>query len=478
MQIYLTMNQYKTLYKNTLIFTISNFASKILGFFMLPLYTRVLSKEEFGSTDLITLTVGLLMPILTISIAEGVLRFALDENEDKSQVFTFGLKLITSSFILMLMLFPLISMIPIIKNYIILFYLIYISQALNLFFNQFMQGINKIKLIGIVGVIQTIITVASNIILLVVFKLGIKGFLLSIIIANTIALLTLFIFGELKRYINLLSPINKNLKHEMLRYCIPLTPNRLSWWLNNSANKYIISAYCGVSELGLFSAASRIPSILTTFQGIFIQAWQLSAITEYDKKYSVDFFSKIYKLYNFTMLLGCSLLILFIRPVSSILFGVEFSKSWKLAPFLLISVIFGALIGFLNSLNLAVKKTKSLFISVLIGASLGIILNFIFVPTYGAMAASIINTISFFTIWLIRLIDVQKYMHLKISYLQDFLSYIIVIIQSIIVIAVNNQHNVIYTSLCTLLICIINKEIILDLLNYIWFKTKKIRKKC
>src|SRR5690554_2639165 len=108
------MSRYKTLYKNTLIFTISNFTSKLLGFFMLPLYTRVLSREEFGTADLIVLTVGLLLPLLTLSISEGVLRFTLDEKVNKMQVFSFGLKLIFIGYFILLVLFPFSSKIPVV----------------------------------------------------------------------------------------------------------------------------------------------------------------------------------------------------------------------------------------------------------------------------------------------------------------------------------------------------------------------------
>ncbi len=460
------MSRSKTLFNNTIIFMISSFASKLLGFLMLPFYTRVMTLDEFGSSDFVILTVGLLIPLLTISISEGVLRFTLDEKEDKKEVFSFGLKLILASFIFLMVLYPLISMITAIRENLILFYSIYISQALNMYFNQFLRGLNKIKLIGFVGVIQTIVTVISNILFLAVFEFGVEGYLFSIFCANSIALFILYFWGGLGNYTSLFTSINKNLQREMLKYCIPLTPNRLSWWLNSSANKYIISGFAGIAELGLFSAASRIPSILITFQGIFIQAWQLSAITEFDNEDSVDYFSKVYKLYNFTMLIGCSLLMLFIKPISSFLFGPEFNMAWKLVPMLLVAVIFGALIGFLNSINLAVKKTKSLFYAVLFGAILGLIINFLFVPEYGAMATSVSTVISFFVIWLIRLIDTQKYMHLEISYLKDSISYLLVVLQAIIITLFDMPPAIFYSGLCAFFIAVINYSTLSQLLHF------------
>lgn len=471
------MSRFKTLYNNTLIFGVSNFASKILGFFMLPLYTRVLSPEEFGTVDLIILTVGLLAPLLTISINEAALRFALDEKYDNKQVFSFGFQLIFISFIFLLLIYPLLNMINEFNQYAIFFYLIYITQVFNLYFNQFVRGIDKIKLVGIVGVIQTITLVFSNVLLLVVFQFKIEGFLVSVILSNFVALSVLFLFGELKKYMSFNLSIDKKLKSEMIAYALPLTPHRLSWWLNNSANKYIVSGYAGISNLGLFSAASRIPSILITFQGIFIQAWQLSAINEFEKKDSIQFFTKIYKIYNFCMLLGCSVLILFTEPLTKLLFGVEFADAWIFVPFLLISVIFGALIGFLNSINLAFKKTKSIFTAVTIGATLGIILNFIFVPKYGVMATSISTSISYFVIWVIRSYESRKHMKLKISYINDFLSYLIIVLQAIIIIKINSQFVFSYAMICMFLIIFLNQRTIIDILNFVKIAIKKYRKR-
>ena len=47
------MGRYRTLLSNSAIFAISNFASKILVFLLLPLYTTALTPDEYGIADLI-----------------------------------------------------------------------------------------------------------------------------------------------------------------------------------------------------------------------------------------------------------------------------------------------------------------------------------------------------------------------------------------------------------------------------------------
>ena len=79
-------NKYKTLAKDTALFAISNFGSKILLFLLTPLYTAVLTTKDYGIADLINTTILFVYPVLTLAIADATLRFALDENESKNEV--------------------------------------------------------------------------------------------------------------------------------------------------------------------------------------------------------------------------------------------------------------------------------------------------------------------------------------------------------------------------------------------------------
>ena len=424
------MGRYKTLLSNTLIFTISEFASKVLIFFMLPVYTRAMTTSDFGASDLINSTVCLLMPVFTLSIANGALRFAMSRDTDEKQVFSFGIKVIFAGFGILLFALPVFMQIGVIKDYLLLFYITYITSAINNYLNQFARGINKIKLVGICGVLSTVIVITSNIVLLLVFRLGVTGYLVSFILSNIIGSIVLFAGGGMNRYL-LVKHSEKQLKANMLKYSIPLAPNSLSWWLNNTANRYIIAAFCGVSQVGLFAVAARIPTILTTLQGIFYQAWQLSAISEFEKEDKAEFFSMVYKLYNLIMLLSCTVLIALVRVIAVILFSGEFYTAWKYIPFLLVSVVFGALSGFFGSVYSASKQNKMLFVTTLAGGIVSLILNFLLVPFGGPMGASVASVVAYIVVWLMRLIDSRKYVKLQISLVRDCICYVLVIAQAI-----------------------------------------------
>ena len=71
----------KKLILNTFILGIGVFASKLLVFLMMPLYTGILSPAEYSAADLISQTANLLMPLACIGITDGVFRFAMDRKK-------------------------------------------------------------------------------------------------------------------------------------------------------------------------------------------------------------------------------------------------------------------------------------------------------------------------------------------------------------------------------------------------------------
>ena len=63
------------LINNTIIFAIGNFATKIITFLLVPLYTNMLSTEQFGIVDLLYTICSFLIPLFSFNISEAILRF-------------------------------------------------------------------------------------------------------------------------------------------------------------------------------------------------------------------------------------------------------------------------------------------------------------------------------------------------------------------------------------------------------------------
>lgn len=468
------MGKYKELALNTLIFGICSFTSKLLVFFMLPFYTVVLSKEEFGTADLVNTIVGLLAPVLSLSISQGVMRFALDKVNDTKSVFTFGLKVTLAGSFLLVLSSPLLVHIPIVCDYIWIFILLYVTYVLHSLVGLFARGLNKMKFVGFAGMVSSFVVVGSNIFLLFVFHRGVNGYLISIVISNVVFVIFLFFTCKMYKYIG--GDNNKTLNKEMLMYSLPMIPNSLSWWIQHSANRYILGYYCGVGDVGLYSAASKMPTIVDTFRGIFVQAWQLSTITEFDKEGADAFFKKIYKLYNVLVIMLCAGMLVLCKQFANILYSAVFFDAWRFTPLLIVGILFSSLVAFYSPIYLAWKKTNRLFLSTVLGAVITILVNFILVPRIGAIGSAVSVVISNLTIFLYLHIDTKKFLTFSLGTCQIFTSYALLLVQGIIITFLNYSPTGIYSLLLTFTVICLNRKEIVSLISEFINKVIKKRK--
>ncbi|NLJ70775.1 MAG: oligosaccharide flippase family protein [Clostridiaceae bacterium] len=423
------MRQYRKLGKNMAFITLGNFASKLLSFFMMPLYTAVLTTTEYGIADLMTTTINLLAPFFTLIISEAVMRFALDDNKDSKQVFAIGMTITICGFGIMLVFSPILLLSKNLARYYWFFILYYLMTTIHTLVSQFVKGIEKVDVYSISGVVQTIALIGLNVFFLLGLKIGIIGYLLSLILSNVIAIVFLFIRGKLWKYCISLLKIDRKLLKEMLQYSIPMIPNSLSWWVSNSSDKYMLTLFLGVAVTGVYSVSQRIPSMFAIISTIFIGAWQISAVDDFGSEKSRLFYSNIYKIYSSLNILMVSGFICLSKVLARFLFLNDFFDGWRFVPVLLFAFLFQAMAGYLGTIYTSSKKTKMLFISTVSAAITNIALNALLIPIFNAQGAAIATLLSYLLIWLIRLIDTKKILKLDISFGSDILSYILISIQ-------------------------------------------------
>lgn len=438
------MDRYKYLLKNLGLLTLSSLATKLISFLLVPLYTSCLTTVEYGTYDLFFTTISILLPILTLNIQEAVLRFSLDNRWNQKAIVTISLRyLIISNGLVILGLFinALFKLNELIGQYSIEFFLIFLSQSLFGMVSMYIRGTDKVNALAISSVIASITTILLNIFLLVYLHWGLKGYFLSNIFGPLLQSVYLVINSDVISKINIKSKFRSEAK-EMINYSSPLIINSIAWWINNFSDRYIIIFFCGLAENGIYSVASKIPSILNIFQSIFNQAWTLSAVKDFDRNDKKGFFSNTYKIYNCFMVLACSCIILLDKILAKILYVGDFYTAWKYVPWLTIAILFGSLSGYLGGFFSAVKDSKAFANSTAIGAGINILLNFIFTPKYGVLGASIATTISYVIVWGIRLIQSKKYITLIINIKRDIITYLLLIIQSFLIMINESMINI------------------------------------
>ena len=448
------MGKLKYLSKNIALFSISNFVSKILVFLLVPFYTNVLTTYEYGIADVIQVTLLLLVPMVTLNIGEAALRFGVEEVNNRKNIYLVGIKYVLRASIFVAFIcfairgvlsvkeiarFSASSILGIrineIKWYLTLFAVLFAANALYEFMILYFQGAELVETIVIGSVSCTLITICSNLFFLLALKTGLNGYIYSQIIAFSLASLIMISVGKkrvnvtlnsgenLDNTLNILPADNINeLEKRMLEYSRPMIAYSTASWVNNAIDRYFVLYLCGATINGIYGVAYKIPAILMVFQRIFAQAWQLSATKAHGEEDSDVFYSDMYKVYNSFMVIGCAALVLLVKPVAAFLFRKDFYEAWKLVPPLLISVIFGALTGFLGSICLAHKDSKSMGKATSIGAFFNIVLNLILIPYFQAMGAAVATGISYFTMCMMGVYFVRKHVCLYVKFVRNLLS--------------------------------------------------------
>lgn len=425
---------YKRLIQNIGVFAIANFAARFLSFLILPLYTYFLTTEEYGTIDLVNTAVQLLFPVFSLAITDGVMRFAISDKSDSHKIFQIGKVVITVGFI------PLIVA-SIIANYfinntfiIIAFIFIYILQAYNSLFANYLKALDKTKLMASISTSISIFILFLNVLMVAWLRLGLNGYLISMVIGNFIGFIMYLFLGKLTHeFFDFGFPVDKKLYSRMLSYTIPLIPNAIFWWINSSLDRWILTIFSSLSMVGLYACANKIPSILATINSIFSQAWNLSLFQSSDAE-RFDFFKRVYLIFDETMFC-CSLgIIVFSEVIGNIMFSGHFYSAWVIVPVLTCGVYFNSLNGVIGAIFTAQKSTKEIFTTTLIGSIINGLLNIPFVLIWGGIGAAIATFLSYFVVWFMRILKVKKKYNVDLFKINCIVKNILLLITTIIVI--------------------------------------------
>lgn len=425
--------KYKGLTKNIALFTICNFGQKFLSFFLVPLYTSFLSTEEYGNIDLIINIANLLVGIATIKISSAVMRYTM-QNKNDTRYLSYGLTVSVAAclFISVLGLVFWIFPVPILsREYYVWIVALGMCYIFNTLFTDYLRGIDAVALMVTASVINTLVNLCLNILLIVVFRLGVTGFMLG----NCCGILSAILIVQFQKKIIQKSIRSKKLlkeeKQEVYRYSIPLIFSSLAWWVNSSLDRFFVTYIKGNADNGIYSVAYKIPNILSAFENVFAQAWILSSVKDYDKDDTDGYFKNIYEIYNAGITLTCSLIMLMNIPLSRILYAKDFFEAWRCVPVLLLATQFLCLKTFIGGIYTAVKNTKfSMYLS-FGSAAVNSVLNAILIPVIGIFGAGVATCVSYFGIYFISLICVRKYINLRLNYIKEEVAHVLLLLQMI-----------------------------------------------
>ncbi len=469
------LNKYKQLAMNTAVFAIGSFGSKILLLLLNKLYTHNIASADNSTKGLLENTANFIIPIVTLSIAEAVIRYGLDREFDKKEIFTSACLVELCGLVILLLLTPFLGLLPYAEGY-LLYLILYIAvSAFRQLSSQFVRARGMVKLFALDGIIATLTLFCFNILFVSHLQWGVSGFMLSVILSDFCSGVFLWITAKLWQFFDIRMH-NMEITKMMVRFSLPMIPTAVLWIITGFSDRlfvrymdgFAVSEDVGASAAGVYDAASKVPNLLSMVSTIFFQAWNMSAITENNSKDRSNFYYRIFSAYQSLMFLAAAFMIALVQPLSALVIDYsvhpEYEVAYKYTPVLIIAVLMMSFNQFLSSIYVATKKTTHSFWTSLAAAVTNLVLNVFLIYTYGVHGAVIATFASYFVCYLIRIVDTRRLIPFKVHHVRFVVNLVVVFVMSIMAIY-EPPHLLVFQALALLFMCAFNFSAILQTLK-------------
>lgn len=404
--------------KTTGIYLIGNVLTKVISFFLLPIYTRYLPPADYGTYDLNIAYITFLSSILFLDIWGGIMRFMFDYKkvEEKAYAVKAGMVIFScSTLIYTIAVIILGNLLGIDYKFWLFMYglLTNIQQV----FGFVARGYGKNKVFATSGVIGSLVTIICNI----VFIVGLKGGYQYLYIASCIGILvSCIMLGYSVNFVDILlkSSLNKNLLKEMTVYSLPLSVNSAAFWFLSSFNKVLISYRLSTVENGMYAVANKFSSIIALFTQCFQMAWQELTFSKAgnSKEQMSRFYTNAFNEYMKFMTLGCMGVILGVKIVFPILIDKSYADSENIVPIAILAALFSCFSSFLGSILSTLKRNRYIFTTTLSGSIVNVIIAVTCINFIGVHAANIALMFGYLVISIRRFQLINKYVEIKMNW--------------------------------------------------------------
>lgn len=419
------MNKYKKLASNTIIFAIGSFGSKILLLLLTRLYTGNINPGDNSTKELLELTANFLIPIITFSIADAVIRYGIDKNFDNRKVFTSACISELFGIGVLILLAPLLHFLPYTDGYVVLLVIYCITSGFRQIASQFVRARGLVRLFAVDGILATLTLFIFNVTFIAGLHLGVTGFMISVILSDLLSGIFLWCVAGLHKFFRL-RYMDRKMLRMMMRFSIPLIPSALLWLVTGFSDRLFIRYMSGPDGLvgetaaGIYGVSTKIPNLISTISTVFSQAWNMSAIEENSSRDRSRFYHRVFDAYQSFMFIAGAGLIVFVRILSNILINSntypEYATAYQYTPVLIVGVLMMCFNQFLSSVYSATQHTTHSFWTSLVAAIVNIVLNIILIHMWGIMGAAIATFVSYFVCYCIRIVDTRKYVPFPVNH--------------------------------------------------------------
>ena len=405
------MSQIKALVKESFAYGFANIVSRFIGFLLMPLYTNILTPDDYGILNVVNITIMLvtLFAVLGLDGAVHVFFWDSEDTEKKKRIFSswYWSQLVFSIVLAAIMIFFSDTMAEgLFKSTehadkfrlsaLILLTGILPSIVINWFRVRRMPWPTTWY-----SLIMSLITIGLNVWFIAGLRWGIKGFFLAQIISGSImSLVAIYIMKDW------LSPlrVSRSLLRQMLKYSLPMIPTPLAFWSLNFAGSYFLQVIKGETEVGLFQKGSTIASIMMLVISSFTQAWGPFAMSIKENKDSNNLYAKVLILYSSVAGIFAVIIGVFAYEILVIMTAPAYRTAHFVTSILAFNTVITGL-NFIAALGLNfVKNMKPYSFAIIMGAVFNLCLYSLVIKQFGKEGCALITLLSNIVVsaWIFR----------------------------------------------------------------------------
>ena len=427
------MSREGKLAKNTMILAIGTFLPKLASFVTLPILTGYLTKAEYGTYDLITVLVSLLLPTVTLQIQSAAFRFLIECRDNEPEIKKIVTNIVafiipTSLISLVILFFALGSQDIGVRIFICLYFLadIFVNAA-----RQIARGLDRNIAYSISAIVSALGKMIYAVICVYWLRAGLLGTVISLFMASLFSLVYLVFKARLFKYVDF-GCFSKIRLKEMLAYSWPMVPNSISAWVMRLSDRIVVTAVMGVSANAVYAVANKLPSLLNLAQNTFTMAWQENATIVSKDKDASEYYSSMFKVMYDLMAGFFGILIAATPLLFRLLVKGDYSEAYSQMPVLFLAMFFFSMSTFLGGIYVAYMKSKSVGITTTIAAAVNLITDIAAIKWIGLYAASGSTLIAYVFLFVYRIIDVQNIIKVKVNWVHSSVVLGLMVIESVL----------------------------------------------
>lgn len=388
----------------------------LISFVTVPVVSWLINPSEFGKAAMFSTVYSLAVLISVFGMPNALMRFYHSQEGNNVS------KLVSSTLVVPMVIFSVFSILVLTFSQKLNFFLIgdqksnvHLILLLAVFFGilqTFNQTLIRIQERGWLFSTVSIVSSLSNVIVIILYSLLISRSVYAVLygqlFSNIAALVVGMYFQRGTHDFRIFGNVDWSLLKEVVLYSYPFVLTGLLWWILGSTDRAFLRLFRDFKEIGLYSAAFKVVSVMGLFTTGFSNLWVPLAFKKYEEGSDYkDLFRKVFSYISFFSF-SLGLLVVLGKDLIFLLFAKQYRASAYIAPFLLLTstpVVLATVVA--RGIDFE-KKTYWYIISDGVAALFNVVGNLLLIPILGAKGAAVTTGLSYVIVFLIEFSIAEK----------------------------------------------------------------------